>query len=103
MRLDELAQAMRDFEERLVQLGVSRAAARKATVDAEVATVADLVETAADQRLLDLFDSIGSAALAERKGLSQRQICRQRLEAMRRLQAKEIGHEVSHLTSAKAA
>lgn len=45
MRLDELAQAMRDFEERLVQLGVSRAAARKATIDAEVATVADLVET----------------------------------------------------------
>lgn len=44
MRLDELAQALRDFEECLVRLGVSRDAAREATMRAETYAVTAVLE-----------------------------------------------------------
>jgi hypothetical protein len=103
MRLDELAQALREFEERLVGLGVSRGAAKKAIADAECVALDDLVETAADRRLLDLFDEIGSTGLSARKGNSPRTWCRKRQEAAERLYQKQIGQSVSPPVSAEAA
>lgn len=103
MRLDELAQALREFEERLVGLGVSRGAARQAISDAECVAVKDLLETQADARLVDLFESIGSAALAKRHGVTPRQVCRNRTAALSRLQQKQIGRVMSPTMSEEAA
>lgn len=103
MRLDELTQALRDFEECLVRLGVSKEGARQAVTDAECVAVRDLVETQADLRLLDLFESIGSQALAQRHGVSPRQVCRNRTAALNRLQQKDIGRSASPPVSVKAA
>lgn len=90
MRLDELAQALRDFEARLVELGVSRPAALKAAMDAENVAVGDLLETQADLRLLDLFEQVGCATLAERQNVTRNTIYARRTEALARLSVKQV-------------
>ena len=103
MRLDDLAELMRQLEAGLVALGVSREAAREVVRDAECAAVADMLETQQDRRFLDLFEKVGSVALAERGGVSPRTICRQRADAVERLCRKQIGHSVSSTLSEEAA
>lgn len=103
MRLDDLAELMRQLEAGLVALGVSRDAARAVVKDAECASVADMLETQQDRRFLDLFDQMGSGPLAQRKGVSARTICRQRADAVERLCRKQIGHSVSSTLSEEAA
>lgn len=103
MRLDDLAKTLRDLEDCLVALGVSRPAARKAALDAESVAVADLLETQTDVRLLDLFEQIGCAKLAERNGVSPRTIYTRREEALERLQVKQVRRSASDTTSQEAA
>ncbi len=90
MRLDELAQALRDFEARLVELGVSRQAALKAAMDAENVAVADMLETQADLRLVGLFEEVGCATLAARQGVTRKTIYERRTDALDRLAVKNI-------------
>lgn len=103
MRLDELAQALRDFEARLVELGVSRQAALKAAMDAENVAVADLLETQADLRLVGLFEEVGGTLLAERKGVSRSAIYRDRTDALNRLSAKNVSRPARHLMGQEVA
>ena len=103
MKLDDVQRIVQDAVEALVAAGVSRAAAEKAMADAELVAVDDMLETQRDRRLLDLFETIGSAKLAERRGESQRTVCRKRQEAAERLYRKQIGQPVSSNVSAEAA
>ncbi len=103
MRLDDLSKVMRDLEEALVSVGVSRSAARKATIDAESVAVGDLLETQTDVRLLDLFEQVGCAKLAERHGVSPRTIYTRREEALGRLQVKKVCRSASDAGSQEAA
>lgn len=103
MKLDDVQRIMRDAVDALIAAGVSRPAAEKAMTDAEVVAVDDLIETQRDRRLLEIFDSIGSARLAERRGESQRTVCRKRQEAADRLYRKQIGQPMVSDVSGKAA
>lgn len=103
MRYSEVEKILADAVEALVSVGVSRTAANKAMQDAEVVAVMDLIETQADRRFIDLFETMGSATLAERKGVSPRTICTYRKEALDRLSRKQIGSGASANTSGIAA
>lgn len=103
MRLDDLAELMRQLEAGLVALGVSREAARQAVMDAEVVAVQDLAETQADVRLLDLFDAIGCAGVAERYRVTPRTIYSRRTEALTRLQLKDVRRVASDSATQEAA
>lgn len=103
MRLDELAQALREFEERLVGLGVSREQARRAVMEAETLAVRDLLQTQTDLRLLDLFETIGCAALAEREGVARGTIYSRRTEALGRLAVKNISRRIEQTAGQEAA
>jgi hypothetical protein len=103
MRLDELAQALRDFEECLVRLGVSRGAARQVVMDAEYTSVQDLVQTQADVRLLDLFDKVGAVAMAEREGVTRNTIYNRRTEALNRLSVKNVSRKTEQTVAQEAA
>src|SRR5690606_35505556 len=100
---DELTQALRDFEECLVRLGVSKEGARLAASDAECAAVSDLMVTQKDLRLLDLFESVGGRSLAESKGVSRSEIYRSRTEALNRLSHNNISRGPGHLLGQEAA
>lgn len=103
MRLDDLAEVVRQFEAALLSVGVSAQAARSVAKDAECAAVEDMLETQQDRRFLDLFEKVGSGELAERGGVTARTICRQRADAAERLYRKQIGHSVSSPLSEGAA
>lgn len=95
MRFAEVERIVLDAVELLVSVGVSREAASLAMKEAEKIAILDLVETAADERFLDLFDKYGSAAAAERKKVSQRTINNYRREALERQARKKIGNAAS--------
>ncbi|MGS1076663.1 hypothetical protein [Pseudoxanthomonas beigongshangi] len=103
MRLDDLAKVIRDLEDALVLVGVSRAAAHRAAMDAESVSVADMLETQEDIRLLDLFEKVGCVTLAERQGVSSRTIYNRREEAIERLQLKKVCRFTSDNGSQEAA
>lgn len=103
MRLDDLAELMRQLEAGLVGLGVSRQAARQAVMDAEIAAVQDLAETQADMRLLALCDAIGCAGVAERYKVTPRTIYSRRMDALNRLQLKEVRRDRSDTATQEAA
>ncbi len=103
MRLDDLARVLRDLEDSLIAIGVSRPAARKAALDAEVVAVADLLETQTDVRLLDLFEEVGCAKLAERDGVNRNTIYARRVQAIERLAAKHISRRTEQTTGQEAA
>ena len=84
-------------------LGVSRPAARKAALDAESVAVADLLETQTDVRLLDLFEQVGCAKLAERDGVNRNTIYARRTLALERLAAKQISRRTAQTTGQEAA
>lgn len=103
MRLDELAQALREFEERLVELGVSREQARCAAMEAETVAVQDLLQTQADLRLLDMFDRVGASAMAEREGVSRNTIYNRRTKALNRLSAKNLSRKTERTIAQESA
>lgn len=103
MRLDELAQALREFEERLVGLGVSREQARCAVMEAETVAVQDLLQTQTDLRLLDLFDKVGASAMAEREGVTRNTIYNRRTEALNRLSVKNVSRKTEQTVAQEAA
>lgn len=103
MRLDELAAVLREFEEKLVRVGVSADMARKAAIDAEGVAVADLLQTHNDLRLLDLFEEVGCAVLAEREGVARNTIYNRRTEALNRLADKQVSRRVEQTVAQEAA
>lgn len=91
MRFPEIERIVLDAVEALVMAGVSREAASRAMCEAEAVAMLDVIETQADQRLVDLFAEYGSAKLAERKGVCQKTIASRRNAALDRLTRKKIG------------
>lgn len=103
MRFREIERIVIDAVEAMVAAGVSRPAAEKAMEDAEIVAVMDLIETQADRRLLDLFATVGSQALAQREGVTTKTICNRRRDAVDRLYRKQIGSGIAARDSSEAA
>ncbi len=95
MRYNDVERIIADIVDRLVEVGVSREAAERGAKECEGIAILDLIETAADQRFLDMFRDYGSAVIAERKGVCQRTVMRQRNEAAERIARKKIGRAMS--------
>ena len=69
--------------EDLVQMGVPRDAANAAMHYVEVAAINAEAEARKEDQLLLDFKALGSRALAERHGVSQRAICKRRDKILR--------------------
>lgn len=80
----ELAEAIQDFVERVVSIGVARNVAERAISGAEWECVLDLRQADEDQRLLDLFARYDTVDIAKRYSLSPRRMRDKKKEAENR-------------------
>lgn len=84
----QLSDAILDAVELFVQLGISRSVVERELKGVEWAFVRDLAEARRDDQLLLTFDEYGSAACAQRYGVSDRTVRDWRNRALNRKAAR---------------